>query len=332
MTDRADSRSIDDAAAGWVALADRAPLSPEQDEALQAWLNRDPRHAGAYLRARAVALRSESARALGTGYDPADFGGVRVPPPPSRRGVLMWGGGMAASLAGVAAVGIVLQAPEAHATDRGEVRLVPLADGSTVMLNTASRITVKYETNQRRIRLVEGEADFTVVDDAAKPFVVEAGDRRVVASGGGGFRVRKLDDRPVDILVYQGRVRVLPRGGADRAVTLDANTALSVPDAGAGETIRPRPVPPSLVRRELAWRDGKIAFEGETLSEAAAAFARYSDTRLIIVDPALASEPVTGLFAASDPVGFGRAVADMFGASVTERSGAVIIGDTPPRT
>ncbi|MGH6978231.1 MAG: anti-sigma factor, partial [Brevundimonas sp.] len=70
MAERETSRSIDAAAAAWVAREDRTPLTSDEEAALNAWLRVDARNAGALLRARAVALRSESARALGGGYDP----------------------------------------------------------------------------------------------------------------------------------------------------------------------------------------------------------------------------------------------------------------------
>lgn len=331
MAERETSRGIDADAAAWVAREDRAALSSAEQKVLAEWLAGDPRRAGALLRARAIALRSQSARALGKRYDPVDFGGDPSGLVASRRRILTWGGGLAASMATVAVVGATLRAPQAHATERGEIRLVPLADGSTVMLNTATRVKVKYDDGHRRVRLMEGEADFTVLADRGRPFVVEVGRRRFTATAGGAFRVRKLGDGPVDILVHQGRVEVEPTKAAGRAVVMGANTRLSV--SASEPTIRiavvPQIIPPGDVTRDLAWRQGKIAFEGQTLAQAAAAFARYSDTRIVIADPALARETITGLFAANDPAGFGRAVAGVFGAPVTTRDNAVVVGRAP---
>jgi transmembrane sensor len=70
----------------------------------------------------------------------------------------------------------------------------------------------------------------------------------------------------------------------------------------------PSPIAPEDMRRELAWREGRIALEGETLAHAATVFARYSEIR-IVVDPAVRNEEITGLFAANDPVSFARAAA-----------------------
>ena len=221
--------------------------------------------------------------------------------------MLVWGGGLAASFAAVTVAGLTMTAPNAHATERGQMRLVPLPDGSTVMLNTSSRITVRYGRDRRLVRLVEGEADFTVVGDRTRPFVVMVGDRQIETTEGGGFRVRKLARTPVDLLVHQGTMKVVGAGhGKTVIMTPNTQLVLEADDAGAGE-VRPQPVSPGLITRELAWREGRIAFEGESLAEAAAAFRRYSDIRIVITDPALEREPVSGLFSANDPVGFGRA-------------------------
>lgn len=330
MVARETSQAVDDAAAAWVAREDRGALSAADQAALEAWLHADARHAGAFLRARAVSLRSEAASALGEDFDPARFASAARRALPksgaSRRALMAWGGGLAACVAVASVAGLTLTAPTAHATERGQMRLVPLPDGSTVLLNTASRITVRYSDTRRLIRLVEGEADFTVLGDPARPFVVQVGHRQLETRGGGGFRIRKLGRAPIDLLVHQGMLQV---DGAEsgRTAVLRADTRMTLAEAddGAGDSA-PQPVSPGVVNRELAWREGKIAFEGETLGQAASAFGRYSDVRIVIADPTLAREPVSGLFSANDPVGFGRAVADLFGAPVKVERDRVVVG------
>lgn len=329
MVARETSQAVDDAAAAWVAREDRGVLSTADQAALEEWLHADPRHAGAFLRARAVGLRSEAASALGEDFDPARFASTARRPPPqygaSRRVLLAWGGGLATCVA-VAAVGLTLTAPTAHATDRGQMRLVPLSDGSTILLNTASRITVRYSGTRRLVRLVEGEADFTVLGDQARPFVVQVGDRQVETADGGGFRVRKLGRAPIDLLVHQGVLQVGDaRAGRGALLRADMRMTLAEADDGAGDSV-PHHVSLGVVNRELAWREGKIAFEGESLGQAAGAFRRYSDVRIVIADPSLAQEPVSGLFSANDPVGFGRAVADLFGVPFRVERDRVVVG------
>jgi transmembrane sensor len=70
-------------------------------------------------------------------------------------------------------------------------------------------------------------------------------------------------------------------------------------------------------KRLLAWRDGMLSFGGEPLADAVRAFARYSAATIVVTDPQLARQRVTGLFKASDPEGFAQAVAASFGGVVS---------------
>jgi transmembrane sensor len=315
MAQRESSRDIDQAASDWTARLDRGPLSAGEEDAFQAWLAADPRRRGAMLRAQAMAMMSESAQALGDDFDPADFTAPKVARV-SRRQALTWGGGaaVAASLAALA-VGLPAAAGTVISTERGEIRMAPLKDGSTVLLNTDTRIRVRYDKGRRIVTLLKGEAYFSVARDDQRPFIVEVDGRRL-STAQAGFRVRKLDRTPVEVLVSQGVVEV----GATK-VKLAGNTRFLLSDGAE----RPRAVAPETMTRELAWREGKLAFEGETLKQAAEAFARYSDTRIEIGDPVLAREPVTGLFAANDPVGFSRAIARVFDAKLDQQGDTVVL-------
>jgi transmembrane sensor len=324
MVQPESSRFIDQQAADWIARRDRGPLSEEDAKALDLWLNGDPRRRGAFLRAQALSLMSESGRALGPQFDPQRFAAPAVHRRPrlSRRRVLTWAGGGAAGAA-VAAFGVGVSTAGAITTGMGEVRRVTLDDGSTVMLNTETRVRVRYSRKVRRVELAYGEAYFTVVPDPVRSFVVDVSGAPLHTDRA-AFRVRKLSGAPVDILVDQGGLVI----EVPRPVLLKANTRLVVAPSALGAA-QPQAIAPDLVSRELAWRDGKIAFEGERLDEAAAEFARYSRTRIEIRDPELAGEPVSGLFSASDPVGFSRAVAHAFGAQVDQGRDLVILSRPP---
>jgi transmembrane sensor len=313
MAERETSRDIDQAASDWTARLDRGPLTPEQQAAHQAWLNGDPRSKGALLRAQALSMMSESARALGPDFDPATFEQPRAKSA-SRRKALIWTGG-AIGGAALAALGLGLAPASATIrTARGEIRLVPLKDGSTVLLNTGTSIRVPKDPDARFVTLLEGEAYFSVARDT-RPFTVET-DGRHLRTTQAGFRVCKLEASPIDVLVDRGQVDL------DGAHQIAANMRVLLSNRAAES---PQLIAPEVVARELSWREGKLAFEGETLKQAANSFARYSDVRIEIRDPGLAREPVTGLFAASDPVGFSRAVARAFNAEFEQRGDTVVL-------
>ena len=59
---------------------------------------------------------------------------------------------------------------------------------------------------------------------------------------------------------------------------------------------------------ETAWLSGWLKFENEPLGQVVAELARYSDTRIELADPQLASMPVSGRFRANDLPAFLMAV------------------------
>jgi transmembrane sensor len=295
------AQQIDAEAAQWAARIDRGELTPEQDAQFKAWLAEDVRALGAYGRMRALALTSERARALGPDFDPAAF-----TPAPARRTMLKWGTAIAATaLIGVGTSWQWLRLRGRFATGKGETKVVALKDGSVVTLNTASEIQVSYTDSLRSVELVQGEALFDVAKNKSRPFVVTAGDTNVRAVGT-SFTVRRLEAAPVQVLVREGVVEVFKPAANAAPVRIAANSMAEAPDAAP---IAAKPIPVAQVHRQMAWQKGQIAFEGETLAEAAAEFARYSDTRIVIVDPALAREEIAGLFKATDPVGFAQTIA-----------------------
>ena len=304
---RETSEEIEAAAARWAARIDRAPLSADEERQLEQWQAGDSRRLGAFMRLRAVAHFSERARALGPGFDPDSFTerDDMASRPTSRRRML-WLGGSAIAACAVGALGLnIALGGSTYSTRLGEVRVVTLDDGSVVTLNTNSRIDVDFGADRRFVTLQEGEALFDVAKDPTRPFIVQAGATAVRAVGT-SFTVKHLAASPVEVLVREGIVEVT-RPSAARPVRMAANMRIVASEAGMGD--QPVHMASEDITRDLAWKSGRIAFEGETLEQAAAAFERYSDIRILIDDPSVGREEITGLFAANDPVSFGRAVA-----------------------
>lgn len=293
------SAEIDDAAAEWAARADTGALEPHEAQALDAWLAEDPRHLGAYARAGAVLAHFDKARALGP-----DAGVAEARPMPTRRAALSALAATVAITAGAGAItyGLIFRR---YSTRRGEMRRVALPDGSTVTLNTASTVVVDFAGGRRNVRLEKGEALFSVAR-GAEPFEVEAGGVKLKAADA-VFNLRQRADRQVEVLVCNGVVELA-----------DGSNVARLPKATVAYARPATPVSAKLVsgddvQRRLAWREGMIAFHGETLAEAAEEFARYSDQRIVIDDPEVARRTVVGLFVANDPAGFAKAVATSFG-------------------
>ena len=113
-------------------------------------------------------------------------------------------------LAGALAV-LELSSP-IYATALGEQRSIQFEDGSTVELNSRSKISVRYSKQERDVELIEGQALFHVAHETGRPFIVSVGVTRVRAVGT-QFDVYKKSNGTV-VTVVEGRVAVYsaPRG------------------------------------------------------------------------------------------------------------------------
>jgi transmembrane sensor len=187
-----------DEAAAWVARMDGDDWSSEQEEQLQRWLGEDPVRQGLLLRAQGLWLSLE---------DPAV---AEMPQAPTRSTIFPRRAVLAGGLAAIAASAAGLffftgGGGRVYATDLGEIRQVPLEDGSLATINTASRIEVNFKPDLRLISLEEGEAWFKVAKNAARPFMVRAGDVWVRAVGT-AFSVRR-DPQGEEVIVTEGVVQ-----------------------------------------------------------------------------------------------------------------------------
>ena len=129
-----------------------------------------------------------------------------------------------------------LSAP-VYSTALGEQRSIQFEDGSTVELNSRSKIRVKYSKQERDVELIEGQALFHVAHDVSRPFIVAVGATRVRAVGT-QFDVYKKSNGTV-VTVVEGRVAVysapqglLPRpSGEVPTLPVPAQAPTSSPDS-----------------------------------------------------------------------------------------------------
>jgi transmembrane sensor len=234
---------------------------------------------------------------------------------------------------------ILREAQERYTSGIGEVRRIALEDGSTLLLNTASEVTVRLTTQQRDIRLVRGEALFEVAHDKSRPFIVHANDTAVRAVGT-AFAVR-LDAAQVDVTVTEGVVEV---GDSKTLSGLGPTTApASRPDvkrvAAHEHAVIARsrapdvePIAPAKADRQLAWREGMVSFDGESLQTAVAEINRHNRRQIVIDDPTLAAMPIVGVFRAIDLEGFSAAAAAALKARAIPDGDVIRLQPEPSKT
>ncbi|MBB3957351.1 FecR family protein [Novosphingobium sediminicola] len=233
-----------------------------------------------------------------------------------RRGFL---GAMAASVAAVVEAGRWLDTRSSFATRVGEIRRVPLADGSVMTINSGSELTVRMAKGSREIEIAQGEAWFDVAKDAARPFTVAAGKVRARAVGT-AFSVRRRETG-VEVLVTEGVVESWSEEDESLRLRLVAGERALLSDTAVVHHESDRA---SAVDRSLAWRSGMIDLNGTSLSEAADEFNRYNQRQIIIADSAVADEQFDGLFRINDPQGFAEAVKASLNVGIDESDPRVI--------
>lgn len=298
--------AIETQAARW---ALRHPLSPDDRVVLDAWLAEHPRHAGALLRAQAALSTIDRAIA------PEPAGVAEEPAAPtwrSRRWVLTGVGSIAAAAAVTAVIGLRIMSADHVATGPGEIRRMPLADGSIAAIDAESELRIALAKDARRIDLARGQVWFQVAKDRQRPFIVDAGIAKVQAVGT-AFSVTRMGD-DVRIAVTEGRVAIWASNASGAVSILEAGEFAAFRSDGTAPVTGSAP---SAIERSLAWREGEIALEGETLDEAVAAFNRYNRQQLVVRDPALGRERLVGLFQLNNPAGFARTLEATLDAEVT---------------
>lgn len=271
-----------------------------------AWVAQDPAHGYAFAKAEAAWDLSERL---------CEIPGERVIAPafpvapaarhlPTRRIAI---GAMAAGALGVAATAALWldDGVDRYRTGVGEKRVVRLADGSVIRLNTDSVVEVALTPGRRSLRLLRGEASFDVAPDKARPFVVSA-DGASVRAVGTAFTVRLRSDL-TEVTVTHGVVAVRDCATAERRVV--AGNAAAVRQGAIAVTALAR----GDIDRRLAWQHGRLSFDGDTLAQAVEEFNRYRATPIVIGDPMLAGVRIGGTFRADRSDDFARALEQSFG-------------------
>ena len=294
-------------AAAWVARLQGPERDAAAERAFRRWMEADPAHAAAFDRATAV-WEGIGGAAIGLRAGPGARQATRMR--------------IAASLAAVAVVAGAgawgLLRDPVYTTKIGEQRVVRLADGSRVALNTNTRLVVHYTKGERDLRLVRGEAQFDVAKNARRPFIVTAEGQQVRAVGT-SFVVRD-EDHGVSVTLLEGKVTVTPVAQKAKPVFLTPGQRLRVADAKASPRVDRPPL-----EAVTAWRSGEILLDDTPLSEAIAEMNRYSPTPLEIESPDVAGLRISGIFKSGESESFARTVAAQYGLAVVEQPGRILL-------
>lgn len=298
-------------AAAWrVRLAEN---DVERCAEMSAWLAEDARNAVAWKRVQddwslfaehanspeILELRSE---ALAHAHEVGQGRWVR-----SRRFAIAHRLGIAAGILLVAVGGLFvwMNQPDIYTTRAGERRVVTLADGSQVALDSRSEVRVQYSAQARELTLTKGQARFDVAHDIERPFSVTAEGHKVIATGT-SFNV-DLFGPSLLVTLIEGRVVVSSTPSLIELTKVDTPVARITLDAGEQVVFSPK-APPSVARVNLgqatAWENGEVVSENDPLTSVVARVNRYAQHAVIIGDTQTGELRISGVFRTGDIEGF----------------------------
>jgi len=178
-------------------------------------------------------------------------------------------------------------AADTYRTAIGEHTRIELSDGSTIDLNTDSEVRVYYSWNTRQATLQRGEALFSVVHDSGKPFEVAASGG-LIRDLGTQFDVYRQENG-VTVTVLEGEIAVSAAQGSVSSVP--AGYRIGYDHAGRLSTAA------RIDTSEIvAWREGRLVFKSQSLTEVLRQLSRYHAVALTLRDPQLAALSVSGSF------------------------------------
>jgi transmembrane sensor len=294
MMGTADKQLIEDEAVRWFVTLRDEDVTEDDRQRFEQWLSADPEHRRAWLEVERVwqGLDLLPGKQALPSVSPA----VRTAPHRSRLSGIAAGAPRRASWRQVmlaACLALVLIAswqlvPVGIMADYrsgvGERQTVSLEDGSQIELGTSSAIDVNYNGERRTVKLLTGEAFFTVAKDPARPFVVQAGDGQVAVLGT-AFNV-KIEDG-VTVAVTHNTVEV--SAASDRKRVSEGNL---VHYDGKGVS----PVKNADLETVQAWRHDQLVFNDAPLNQVIDELQRYRHGRIQLLSREAGNLRVTAVF------------------------------------
>ncbi len=294
--DRPDQ--IEDEALVWLMRTTSGNITPQQQQGLADWLSQSTAHRSAFeatqnlwqglgeLRDRPLISKNRIQTTIGV-ITPEK----NTIQQQNRYATLRMSFAAAASLALFAVLfnmNPIWQAE--YRTAVGQQQTVILSDGSTVYLNSGSALDPDYSPEQRRVKLLAGEAEFVVSKDKSWPFIVVADEQEIKALGT-DFMVRK-QDQGISVTVIESSVQISqPELSAIAPVVLHPGEHL-VSKTGQ----QPDPITTVDSDNARSWRFNRLIFESESLDKVIAEINRYRSGHVFLGRPSLASYRVSGVF------------------------------------
>lgn len=278
-------------AGAWLARLHSDQLSLRDEAAFQNWIAADPAHAAAFEDATGIWDR------LGA-VPRSHFVGETKVPRLDRR--LFITAGVSLAVAGTVTPFLFGTAKaQTYRTVVGEQKHVSLLDGTKLLLDTDTYVSVNFNSDVRLLNLIQGRMNCHFVRDQ-RQFAIKAAERLIVGNGS-VFDLSNFNDS-FSVYLIEGNATV--RSGNDSVTVSEGERAFAAPRSSLE---RDRPGYSSTT----AWQTGRLVFKDDAIGEAAEEMNRYSNIKLEIIQPTLAARRISGGYRAGDNLAFAESLAQL---------------------
>ncbi|MGU3401457.1 FecR family protein [Brucellaceae bacterium D45D] len=287
-----DLETIDEEAVQWFVLLQDEAASDEDRQRFELWRLANSRHDHAWREVERLwgnldqlSVKYALVRASSASLD----ANRQTRRSQSRRPFSVWKAlPIAASIAIAAIIAWQMMPAGLRADYRsavGERQLIRLTDSSEIELGTGSAIDVDFSQTERTVRLVAGEAFFSVAKDSSRPFVVKAEQGQVKVLGT-AFNMKI--EHGVTVTVTHNTVAVNAASGSGVRVK-------------EGETVHYDEHGLSAIRvadldKVQAWRQDQLVFRDAPLNDVLAELQRYRHGRIQLLSGEAGNRRVTAVF------------------------------------
>lgn len=256
-------------AVGWMIEMQEGGLDSRRQQAWQQWLNGNSEHQRAWAHIQRVNQR------LSGLSSPLAHAALNAPSSTSRRQalklLLLLGAGSAAGWGLLEQIALQPLLADLR-SGVGEQRKETLSDGTQVQLNTASALDVRFDAQQRFIKLLQGEILMTAAADSRPLNLLTAEGVVHASTAASRFNLRQLDGR-TQLAVLAGSLELSPGDHVGPPLRLQARQQVTF-SRDAWDPVRPTDASTG------AWAEGMLVASHMKLTDFLAELSRYRRGRL----------------------------------------------------
>lgn len=305
---RTDQDRLLDEAIDLIIRYQNDPDNPVTSEMIHTWRARGPQNEQAWSRVAQIHGVSGKILIEKRNIERGESLGL------TRRQLALGGLGLIGAGAAAYSLGpsLLLKTRADYITAEGEIRQIRLPDGSSVTLGPESAIALDFSGQRRTIDLLSGMSFFDVVHDPTRPFSAMSGPFRAAAAGA-TFDMSS-DAGVLSVSVEHGDVELRgAREASDPIASLSPREWITI-DPSSGDIDRGL----REAGQVASWRDKLLIAERETVSALSARIGRWMSSHIIIADPSIGRQRVSGVFDLNNPLLALQAVVHPVGAHVRQ--------------